>query len=95
MDLAKVLAELRAAGVTEAEVWDVCGSDKGIEHVRVTFGTARVGAPAGFVDEAGAPVNLDEGMGVLEKDPLEAAEAEQDPIRRKNFDVKKEPDGAD
>jgi len=87
MDLPKVLADLRAAGVTRARYTENGAGESSIE---VDFGPPV--APAGLVDAAGKPIDLDEGMGPLQKDPLgeddEDEAVVEDPIHAKNFNRK-------
>ncbi len=61
MDLAKVLADMRANGVTEAQYEE----KEGCVTLKVAFGAAPL-----LVGKDGATVDLNAGMGPLEKDPL-------------------------
>jgi hypothetical protein len=62
MDLAKALADMRANGVSEAQYEE---KPDGSVTLKVAFGAV----PA-LADRSGKAVNLDEGMGPLEVDPL-------------------------
>lgn len=86
MDLPKVLADLRAAGAAEAHV--KLREDGSVEELRVTLGPAPRVVPLGLVDQDGKPVDLDEGMGVLEQDPMDE-EIPPDAIQSSNYPSKK------
>lgn len=82
MDLPKVLADLRAAGASQAHV--KLRPDGSVEELNVMLGPAVPVTPLGLVDASGKPVDLDEGMGVLELDPLEE-DIPPDAIQAKNY----------
>jgi hypothetical protein len=90
MRLATVLADLRAAGVAEAKV----ERDENGYRIHVVFGASVVPVrPVGLLGRDGEPLNLDEGLGALEVDPLEEAERQAeaaggDPLHAKNFPPK-------
>lgn len=72
MNLAEVLEHFRAFGVVRGEYdakKDVLKVEFG--HL-VPLGNSGGDAPA-LVDEHGNPVDLDEGMGPLERDPIDDA----------------------
>ena len=86
MDLTRTLEALRASGLRTFKY------RVGNESIEGEFGPAqRAVTPAGFVGANGDPVNLDEGMGPLERDPLDDA----DPAHTANFvETQDEPDAS-
>lgn len=86
MDLPRVLGDLKAAGLR------VFKYRVGNDSIEGEFGPPqRSVSPAGFVDETGAPIDLDAGMSMLGKDPLDDA----DPAHTANFvDPQDEPDAS-
>jgi hypothetical protein len=86
VDLPGVLSVLKASGLRTFKY------TSGGECIEGEFGPEpRKVVPAGFVDADGAPVDLDAGMGVLEKDPLDDA----DPAHTANFvEPQDEPDAS-
>lgn len=84
--LVDIASALKDVGCARARVV-FKGSE--IASLEVEFATA-AGAPAGFTDAEGKPVNLDEGAGALTRDPDEdeappALETSDAALERANF----------
>ena len=94
MDLPKVLAELRAAGVTRARYSEKGKNGAGESSIEVEFGPqAPQVRPAGLVTADGKPLDLDAGMNSLHRDPLGEEDEERaapDKVLERNF--RKAPD---
>lgn len=81
MDLAKILADLREGGALQAEV-----SQDGPDRYCIKVVLGRLPPVPLVVDKQGVPINLDAGMGPLERDPLGEDDApEKDPIYESSF----------